>query len=93
MKLILLYLALVNLLGLFLFARDKHLAKIHAWRIPERVLFLIALAGGSAGALAGMYLFRHKTKHPRFVFGIPAILLLQLLAVFFFLAFEKGLCR
>ncbi|MCI5648256.1 MAG: DUF1294 domain-containing protein [Fusicatenibacter sp.] len=78
MKAICFYLILVNLIGLFLFGRDKHLAKIHAFRIPERTLFLVALSGGSAGCLAGMYLFRHKTKHPRFVLGMPAILLVQL---------------
>ncbi len=46
-------------------------------RIPEKTLFLIAALGGSPGVLAGMYLFRHKTKHKSFVFGVPLILAAQ----------------
>ena len=46
-------------------------------RIPEKTLFLIAALGGSLGVLAGMYLFRHKTKHKSFVFGVPLILAAQ----------------
>ncbi len=63
---------------------DKQRARHHAWRIRETTLFLTALLGGSLGILAGMYLFRHKTKHRSFVFGIPFILLLQLLLGVFF---------
>ena len=47
-------------------------------RIPEKTLFLIAALGGSLGVLAGMYLFRHKTKHKSFVFGGPLILAAQI---------------
>ncbi len=47
-------------------------------RIPEKTLFLIAALGGSLGVLAGMYLFRHKTKHKSFVFGVPLILAAQI---------------
>ena len=47
-------------------------------RVPERTLFLIAALGGSLGVLAGMYLFRHKTKHKSFVFGVPLILAAQI---------------
>ena len=47
-------------------------------RIPEKTLFLIAALGGSLGVLAGMYLFRHKTKHKSFVFGVPLILVAQI---------------
>ena len=48
-------------------------------RIPEKTLFLLAALLGSPGVLLGMYLFRHKTKHRSFVFGVPAILAVQLL--------------
>jgi len=74
------YLILMNLIGLFLMGLDKSKAKRHAWRIPERTLFLASLLGGSIGTWAGMYLFRHKTKHWYFVVGMPAILAVQIIA-------------
>lgn len=74
------YLLAVNALAFALMGADKAKARRGAWRIPEKVLFLSALAGGSVGAIAGMFAFRHKTKHLRFVLGLPAILLAQLLA-------------
>lgn len=76
------YLILMNLIGLFLMGLDKSKAKRHAWRIPERTLFLASLLGGSIGTWAGMYLFRHKTKHWYFVVGMPAILVVQIVAAF-----------
>lgn len=74
------YLILMNMIGLFLMGLDKSNAKRHAWRIPERTLFLASLLGGSIGTWAGMYLFRHKTKHWYFVVGMPAILVVQIIA-------------
>lgn len=74
------YLIAVNVLSFVLMALDKSKARRGAWRIPEKVLFLSAVLGGSAGALLGMFAFRHKTKHLRFVLGLPVILLLQLTA-------------
>lgn len=74
------YLVLMNIIGLFLMGLDKSKAKRHAWRIPERTLFLASLLGGSIGTWAGMYLFRHKTKHWYFVVGMPAILVMQIVA-------------
>ena len=71
------YLVVINIVALALYGADKRRAKKHAWRVSEKSLFLIALAGGSAGALLGMLLFRHKTKHWYFVIGIPLILALQ----------------
>ena len=59
---------------------DKRRAKRDAWRIRERTLFLLALFGGSLGAIAGMWIFHHKTRHWYFVIGMPAILILQLAA-------------
>ncbi|MBP5669841.1 MAG: DUF1294 domain-containing protein, partial [Lachnospiraceae bacterium] len=59
---------------------DKKKAKSGAWRIPEKTLFLPAILGGSIGAIAGMQVFRHKTKHWYFKYGMPAILILQLIA-------------
>ena len=74
------YLILMNMIGPFLMGLDKSKAKRHAWRIPERTLFLASLLGGSIGTWAGMYLFRHKTKHWYFVVGMPAILVVQIIA-------------
>ncbi len=84
-KLILIiWLVLINLIAFVMFGDDKKRAKCGRWRIPERRLFLSALLGGSLGALAGMKLFRHKTKHWYFRLGIPLILLLQI-GLFFLL--------
>lgn len=69
----------VNLLGLALMGVDKRRAQRHQWRIPEKALFGVALLGGSVGCLAGMFLFRHKTKKWYFLLGMPAILILQVL--------------
>ena len=64
---------------------DKIKAKKNLWRIKESTLILSAVLGGSIGALAGMYTFRHKTLHHKFTIGIPAILILQVAAVLYFL--------
>lgn len=79
MKIAIVYLLLANLVGFVLMGVDKHKAKKKQWRIPEKTLFLSAILGGSIGALYGMHLFRHKTKHKSFVFGMPAILVVQML--------------
>ena len=85
MKYILLYLALVNAVAFLLMLVDKIKAKKNLWRIKESTLILSAVLGGSIGALAGMYTFRHKTLHRKFTIGIPAILILQIAAVLYFL--------
>lgn len=68
-----------TLLAFALMGIDKALARAGRRRVPEKTLFLSAIAGGSAGALLGMFLFRHKTLHRSFRLGMPAILLAQLL--------------
>lgn len=85
------YFVIMNILGLTVMGADKSKAKRGAWRIPEKTLFLISLIGGSIGTWAGMYLFRHKTKHWYFVIGMPVILILQIVVVgvsFYFGIFE-----
>ena len=72
------YLVVINLLTFAVYGIDKRRARRGQWRVPERTLFLLAILGGSVGALAGMYGFRHKTRHWYFRFGIPAILLVQI---------------
>jgi uncharacterized membrane protein YsdA (DUF1294 family) len=78
MKFILVYLIIINVFGIYIMHLDKRKAKKGYWRIPEATLFIIALIFGSAGVLLGMKLFHHKTRHFKFVFGIPAILVVQL---------------
>ena len=79
-----LYLVCINLAAFALMGVDKRHAQRRQWRVPEKLLFLAALLGGSAGAWAGMYVFRHKTRHWYFVVGMPVILLAQLLLIRFF---------
>ncbi len=79
------YLVICNLAAWAAFGIDKRRARKGKWRIAERTLFLLALMGGSVGALAGMYMFHHKTLKKKFSIGIPVILLAQLLAIGLFL--------
>lgn len=81
-KLILLYLLIVNAVSFLLMLTDKQKAKKKLWRIPESTLLLSAAIGGSIGSLAGMYTFRHKTRHLKFTLGVPVILVFQIAAVF-----------
>ncbi|MDE7224928.1 MAG: DUF1294 domain-containing protein [Acetatifactor sp.] len=72
------YLICINLAGLISMGLDKRKAIRRQWRISESTLFLIALLGGSMGSIMGMQLFRHKTKHWYFVWGMPAIFFIEL---------------
>ena len=72
------YLVLVNAAALALMLADKQKARRGVWRISERSLIGIALIGGSIGAIIGMYLFRHKTRHLKFSLGLPLILAVQI---------------
>lgn len=73
------YVVILNIIGFLLMGIDKRRAKKHAFRIPEATLFTIAIIGGSVGSILGMYFFHHKTRHWYFVYGMPIILILQLL--------------
>lgn len=77
------YAILINAAALAAMANDKSRARRGVWRISERTLFVLALLGGSIGAWLGMYCFHHKTKHLKFVIGIPLIAFVQLAAVVF----------
>lgn len=72
------YLFIINAIGFILMLVDKIKARKNLWRIPEKVLFLSAILGGSIGSLLGMYVFRHKTKHFSFILGMPLILAIQI---------------
>lgn len=73
------WLLLVNFIAFVLMGLDKRRARREQWRISEKTLFLPAVLGGSLGAIAGMRLFHHKTKHWYFRYGLPALLALQVL--------------
>ena len=76
---IVIYLAVINIIAFIMFGADKARAVKGKWRISEAALILAALLGGSIGALAGMRIFHHKTKHRKFTIGIPVILALQII--------------
>ena len=83
MKLLLIYLLLINAAGFALMLADKYKAKKNLWRIPEATLLGVALLGGSLGCLLGMHIARHKTKHIKFSVGLPLIFLAQALLLLF----------
>ena len=82
-KIFLIYLLIINIIAFLMMAIDKWKAKKEKWRIPEKYLFLSAILGGSIGAIAGMCIFRHKTKHLTFMIGMPVILALQITLALF----------
>lgn len=86
-KIVIIYSIFINLTGFFAMGIDKAKAKARAWRISEKTLFGIAFLGGSIGTWAGMYVFHHKTKHWYFKFGMPGILLLQIIIVWYSFGF------
>lgn len=75
-----LYLLVVNFVGFSLMVVDKWKAKMGKWRIAEKTIWLVSIVGGAVGTTIGMYLFRHKTKHRLFRYGLPLLSLLELLA-------------
>lgn len=72
------YLLLINALSFVLMLIDKKKAKKNQWRIPERVLLLLAVCGGSLGTWMAMYAVRHKTRHKTFTVGVPIMLLIHI---------------
>jgi len=80
-EILLVYLAVVNLVALIMYYADKQKAKKHAWRTPEATLIGVAAIGGALGAYAGMQIFRHKTKHVKFIVCVPLCLILWIALV------------
>ena len=83
MDIIILYLLIINALGFLLMLIDKQKAIHNRWRIPELVLLGVALVGGSLGAIMGMRIFRHKTKHLQFSLGLPVMLVVHIMFFIF----------
>ena len=82
-SLIMYYLLAVNVVAFAAFGIDKYKAKRGLWRISEATLLLLAVAGGSLGALLGMRIWRHKTQHAKFRYGLPLIILAQIALIYY----------
>lgn len=82
---IIVYIVVINLIGLLVMYIDKKKAKYGRWRISEKTLLIIALLGGSIGTIAGMYWFRHKTQKLKFTLGFPTILISEIIIITYFL--------
>ena len=82
-KIFFIYYIIINMLTFIAFAVDKWKAVHGKWRIREFTLIGLSIIGGAAGGLAGMYIFRHKTKKSYFKFGIPIILIVQIIGIIY----------
>jgi len=81
LHIILIYLAAINIVTFFLYGIDKYKAKHSKWRVKEATLIWLSVFGGSIGAWLGMKAWHHKTLHRKFKYGVPFILLLQIIGV------------
>ena len=81
LKIILIYIAAISLISIITTVWDKHCAKRDMWRVPEKTLIIMSILGGSVAMYATMKMIRHKTKHPKFMVGIPVIIILQIAAI------------
>ena len=84
------YLIAVNTLTFIVYGIDKWKAKQGSWRISEATLLTLAVIGGSIGALLGMKIWHHKTMHKKFKYGLPLILLAQIILVYFSIHFTSN---
>lgn len=80
---LIIYLIIINIISFLTTIIDKKLAIKNKRRISERSLFILAISGGSVGILSGMYLKRHKTKKIKFYIGIPLIIIIQLIIIYY----------
>lgn len=83
------YLLLINIYTFYLIYLDKQRAKHRKWRVPERKFFILSILGGSIGTLMSMKLYRHKTKHWYFKYGIPLIIVIQMIAAYYIIFGNK----
>ncbi len=91
LKYVILYVILINALGLAIMALDKFKAEKGFWRVPEKTLFIVTLLGGGIGTIIGMYAFRHKTKKLKFTIGLPTILISEIAIIIYLL--YKGILQ
>ena len=91
MKLFCIYLIIINLVAVIITVHDKIAAKRHRRRVSELTLLLVSVLGGSPAMLLTMLIIRHKTRKPKFMVGIPVMLILQLAVTFLVLHYVVGL--
>ena len=82
---VLIYLAVINVVTFFMYGIDKWKAKNSKWRKRETALLGLAVLGGSIGAWLGMKVWHHKTQHKKFKYGVPAIIIVQLSLIVYFI--------
>lgn len=75
-------LIIINIVAFLVYGIDKWMAKQGYWRISEAILLILAVIGGSIGALLGMEIWHHKTMHKKFKYGLPFILLAQIVLIY-----------
>ena len=75
------YLIVINIVTFLVYGIDKWKAKQGSWRISEAILLILAVIGGSIGALLGMKVWHHKTMHKKFKYGVPTILIIQIILI------------
>ena len=79
------YLIVITIVTFLVYGIDKWKAKQGSWRISEANLLILAVIGGSIGALLGMKVWHHKTMHKKFKYGLPLILLAQIALIYLIL--------
>ena len=91
MEYLFIYLLIISVISVFVTVLDKYLAKHNMWRISEKTLFIFAVLGGGVAMYTTMRIIRHKTRKNKFMFGIPAIILLEIgmAAIIYFNFLEK----
>lgn len=77
------YIIIINIISFFIMLYDKKQALYHNFRISEKTIFIVSLLLGGIGTYVGMYVFRHKTKHLKFTIGIPIVIILNIISVFY----------
>lgn len=88
-EVLLYYLIGINIVTFFVYGIDKWKARKSKWRIPEATLLMLAVIGGSIGAWLGVKVWHHKTLHKKFKYGIPAIIIIQLILIGYFTLYQK----
>lgn len=82
MKILVIYIIVINVIAMVVCVTDKIKAKLHAWRIPDNVLMAISLLGGALGMYTAMQFVRHKTQSDKYTIGLPIIIAIQAAAVY-----------
>ncbi|MDP4181775.1 MAG: DUF1294 domain-containing protein [Bacillota bacterium] len=85
----LVFLLIINMTAFIVAGVDKYKAKRRKWRVPEKILFLFGILGGCPGLYCGFLTFRHKTKHLKFMVGIPLIFIAQFIVAVIIFRYKR----